>query len=202
MTRSTAIHDRVAAAILDAAADLLAEGGEPPTMSDVAEAAGVARATLYRYFPTRERLLQALTAAAIDATATRLTEADLDRVPVAEGIARIARVVAAAGSKYAALVSQFGPGNAGRGEQEQIRTMIEGLLQRGIDDGTFRDDISVAELGFLLGSMLETAARLAAEHQSGVEKAAALVTSVFLHGTGNRNDASAPDRAAGQPSKP
>lgn len=191
MTRSTAIHDRVAGAILDAAADLLAEGGEPPTMSDVADTAGVARATLYRYFPTRERLLQALTAAAIDATATRLAEADLDRVPVAEGIARIARVVAAAGSKYAALVSQFGPGNAGRDEQEQIKTMIDGLLRRGIEDGTFRGDISVGELGFLLGSLLEAAARLAAGQQSGVEKAAALVTSVFLHGTGNRTAASA-----------
>ncbi len=68
MTRSTAIHDRVAAAILDATADLLAEGGESPSMNDVAEAAGVARATLYRYFPTRERLLQALASAALNAT--------------------------------------------------------------------------------------------------------------------------------------
>jgi len=195
VTRSTAIHDRVAGAILDAAADLLAEGGEPPSMSEVAEAAGVARATLYRYFPTRERLLQDLTAAAIDATATRLAEADLDAVPVAEGIARVARVTAAAGSKYAALVSQFGPGNAGGGELEQIRTLIEGLLRRGIDDGTFRDDISVGELGFLLGSLLEAAARMAAEHQAGVEKAAALITSVFLHGTENRKDPREQDRA-------
>ena len=190
MTRSTAIHDRVAGAILDAAADLLAQGGEPPSMNDVAQAAGVARATLYRYFPTRDRLLQALTAAAIDATAARLAAADLDAVPVAEGIARVARVVAAGGSKYAALVSQFGPGNAGPGEQEQIRTMIEGLLRRGIDDGTFRGDISAGELGFLLGSLLEAAARLAAEQQAGVEKAAALITTVFLHGTANREDPS------------
>ena len=195
MTRSTAIHDRVAGAILDAAADLLAEGGEPPSMSDVAEAAGVARATLYRYFPTRERLLQDLTAAAIDATATRLAEADLDAVPVAEGIARVARVVAAAGSKYAALVSQFGPGNADLEGQQQIKTMTDALLRRGIDDGTFRDDITAGELRFLLGSLLEAAARLAAEHEAGVEKAAALITSVFLHGTENRKDPSEQDRA-------
>ena len=187
VTRSTAIHDRVAGAILDAAADLLAGGGEPPSKSEVAEAAGVARATLYRYFPTRERLLQALAAAAIDATAARLAEADLDAVPVAEGIARVARVVAAAGSKYAALVSQLGPGKVGREDPQQIKTMIQALMRRGIDDGTFRGDITADELGFLLGSLLEAAARLAAGHQAGAEKAAALVTSVFLYGTERRN---------------
>ncbi len=189
MTRSTAIHERVAGAILDAAADLLADGGEPPSMNDVAAAAGVARATLYRYFPTRERLLQDLTTSAIDVTATRLAEADLDAVPVAEGIARVARVVAASGSKYAALVSQFGRGgNTGREEQQRIKPMIDALLRRGIDDGTFRGDITADELGFLFGSLLEASARMAAEHQAGAEKAAALVTSVFLHGTQRRKE--------------
>jgi TetR/AcrR family transcriptional regulator, mexCD-oprJ operon repressor len=194
MTRSTAIQDRVAGAILDAAAGLLARGGEPPSMSEVAAAAGVARATLYRHFPTRERLLQELTATAISATATRLAEADLDAVPVTEGIARIARVVAAGGSKYAALVSQLNPADAGR-EQEQITTMIDGLLRRGIDDGTFRGDITVGELRLLLGSLLQAAARMTAEHQAGAEKAAALITTAFLHGTGNREDPSEQDQA-------
>jgi TetR/AcrR family transcriptional repressor of mexCD-oprJ operon len=194
MTRSAAIQDRVARTILDVAADLLARGGEPPSMSDVAAAAGVARATLYRYFPTRERLLQALAAYALDATATRLAEADLDTVPVAEGIARIARVVAAGGSKYAAVIGPMRTRPAGPVEQ-QIGTMIQALLRRGIDDGTFRGDLTAEELGFVLGQLLQAAARMAAEHQAGVEKAAALVTSVFLHGTENRKNATADDRA-------
>jgi TetR/AcrR family transcriptional repressor of mexCD-oprJ operon len=194
VTRSTAIHDRVAEAILDAAAGLLAKRGEPPSMSDVAEAAGMARATLYRYFPTREQLLQALTTAAINATATRLTEAGLDTVPVAEAIARIARVVAAGGSQYAAVIDRFGPDDANAVEQ-QLKTLIETLLRRGIDDGTFRDDLSVEELALLLGSLLQAAARMTAQDVAGVEKAAALVTSVFLHGTENREDATAKDRA-------
>ena len=194
MARSTAIHDRVAGAILDVAADLLAGGGEPPSMTEVAEAAGVSRATLYRYFPTREQLLQALAATALDATATRLAEAGLDTVPVAEGIARVARVVATAGSKYAAVIGTMKTRPAGPVEY-QIGTMIQALLRRGIDDGTFRGDLTIEELSFLLGSLLQAAARMAAEHQAGVEKAAALVTSLFLHGTENRGDATAGDRA-------
>ncbi len=39
MARSAAIQDRVAEAILDVAADLLARGGEPPSMADIAAAA-------------------------------------------------------------------------------------------------------------------------------------------------------------------
>ena len=186
MARSAAIQDRVAEAILDVAANLLAGDGEPPSMAAIAAAAGVGRATLYRHFPTREQLLQALTTAARDATAARLAEADLDAVPVTEAIARVARVVAAGGSKYAALIRRFGALDSAGDAEQQIDTMLRALLQRGIDDGTFRGDISAGELRFLLGSLLQAAARMAAEHQAGVEKAAALITTVFLHGTERR----------------
>jgi AcrR family transcriptional regulator len=191
MARSAAIHDRVVEAILDVTADLLAAGGEPPSMADIAAAAGVGRATLYRHFPTREQLLQALSTSAREATASRLAEADLDAVPVPEAIARVARVVAAGGSKYAALISRFGVSDYGGDAEQRIGTIIWALLQRGLADGTFRGDLTVEELGFLFGQLLTAAARMTAEHVAGVEKAAALVTSVFLHGTERRQDAAA-----------
>jgi len=39
------------------AADALIRNGKRPTVADVAEAAGISRATAYRYFPTQEMLL-------------------------------------------------------------------------------------------------------------------------------------------------
>ena len=187
MARSAAVYDRVAEVIIDAAADLLAQGGEPPTMSEVAAAAGVARATLYRHFPTREQLMQALSTSARDVTAARLAEADLDAVPVTEAIARVARVIAAGASKYAALISRFGISDYGGDAEQQIGTMISRLLQRGLDDGTLRGDLTLTELRFLFGQLLQAAARMTAERRAGVEKAAALVTTVFLQGTQSRH---------------
>jgi len=56
-------------------------------------------------------------------------------------------------------------------------------------NGTFRGDLTAQELLAPLGSLLEAAARMTARHQAGVEKAAALVTTVFLHGTANHDNA-------------
>jgi AcrR family transcriptional regulator len=188
MAKSTAVQERVAETILGVAADLLAAGGKQPSMADVAAAAGVSRATLYRYFPTREQLLQALTSAGLNEATARLAEADLDAVPVPEAIARIARVVAAAGSKYAAVADTADPDGA---VEQQIGTMIQGVLRRGINDGTLRSDLTAGELGYLLGYLLRAAGRMAADHQAGTEKAAALITTVFLHGTQNHQAATA-----------
>ncbi|WP_182905065.1 TetR/AcrR family transcriptional regulator [Microbispora sp. H13382] len=68
-------------ALLDAAREILAETGRPPTLTRVAERAGLARPSLYQYFRSSEDLLNALVedvfprwsagvAAAMDAAAT------------------------------------------------------------------------------------------------------------------------------------
>src|ERR1700683_663638 len=99
MAQAQKVRDHVSAAILDAAASVIAEHGEAASMADVAEAAGVGRATLYRYFASREDLMRALVKAAIDDASGRLVDADLENVPVPEALARLARVLVVSGFK-------------------------------------------------------------------------------------------------------
>ena len=76
-----ALQQRVATAILDGAARMFAVQGEQASMNDVAAAAGVARATVYRYFPNRQALVDELALAAVSDADTRLTAARIDEVP-------------------------------------------------------------------------------------------------------------------------
>src|SRR5438270_3909526 len=98
--------DRTSAAILDAAAHALSERGSRANMADVAAAAGVSRATLYRYFPDREALLDALASHALADASARLADAGLERAPVEEALERIVRALTAVGDRYAVLVGE------------------------------------------------------------------------------------------------
>ena len=68
---------RTRAALLDAARDLLARG-QSPKVEDAAEAAGISRATAYRYFPNQRALL---VAAHPEIEATELLGADAPADP-------------------------------------------------------------------------------------------------------------------------
>ncbi len=68
---------RTRAAIVEAAQRLQDEEGEPPTVAQVAEAAGVSRATAYRYFPTQEALVVEVADITPDVAATEAVLAEL-----------------------------------------------------------------------------------------------------------------------------
>src|SRR5215212_10366504 len=98
------LQQRVAEAILDGAAQIFALQGDQASMSDVAEAAGVARATVYRYFPNREALLDELARAAVRDLDARLASARIDAVAPEEGIARAVRALLDVGDPIVLLV--------------------------------------------------------------------------------------------------
>jgi TetR/AcrR family transcriptional regulator, mexCD-oprJ operon repressor len=177
------LRDRIAAGILDTAAAVLAGRGEPASMAEIADAAGVSRATLYRYFPTRDTLLNALAEAASAELRERIADAELDTIPVPEAIARLTRGFVLTGSKYVALAhSGHKPPDAGQTQQDLAEPVYR-LLRRGITDGTLRSDLAPEVLAQIFSSLLETAIRISGPGGTGAEKASAAIISVFLDGS-------------------
>ena len=174
-----ALQERVAAAIIAAAARALAEHGEHASMTDVAAAAADARATVYRYFPSREALLADVAKLALADAGERLASARLGEVPPEEGVSRALRALTDAGDPFIVLVR--GRVQASPDEfEDAVAQPLRHLFERGQAAGTFRDDISTAWLvEALIGLM---ASVLSAKPRLGREDTTAAIASLFLEG--------------------
>jgi AcrR family transcriptional regulator len=184
MPRNPVLRDHVAVAILEVAARILAERRDAASLAEIAEAAGVARSTLYRYFPSRDALLSALAETAGLQIAARVQEAELDVLPVPEALARLTRGLIATGGKYIALayLRPKPTDSASQPADEQISGPLLGLFRRGAADGTFRADIPAETLLALYADLLEGTIKRAAGDRSAVEPASAALLTVFLNG--------------------
>jgi AcrR family transcriptional regulator len=173
--------DRTAAAILDAAAHVFSEQGTAANLADVAAAAGVSRATLYRYYPNREALLQALAEHGLTELASRLNDAGLERATVKDGVERLARALLAVGDRHAVLVGgHYSPDEA---EAERlVYAPMRAVFERGIASGHLRQDLPADVLLELFAGTLTAAFKLTRRHQLGAEEASAAAAAVFLDG--------------------
>ncbi len=154
-------------------------------MADVAEAAGVGRATLYRHFSSREALLAALAGTALREASEHIRQAKLDAVPVEEAIARLARAFVTVGSHYMVLVREHASIDKEALERE-CHAPVQALFARGQATRELRDDLPVEWLEELFVSALLAGLSLAAERGLGVEETAASVVSLFLDGVRGR----------------
>jgi len=173
------LRERVKAAILEAAAEVLAARGEQASMSDVAAAAGVARATVYRYFPSRQVLLDELAQLAVEDAAAGLAAAGLDSVPVPEAVERAVRSLVAVGDSFIVLARE-----RVRPEPEQFEAAVAQplgrLLQRGQESGEIRSDVPASSLADALVSLVVSL--LLATPSRAPEDAVALIVSLYLEG--------------------
>ncbi|MEH1127361.1 TetR/AcrR family transcriptional regulator [Micromonospora sp. CPCC 206061] len=145
-------RSQVRDAILDTTAALVANRGLlAVTMSQIAEATGIGRATLYKYFPDVEAILSAWHERQIAAHLAQLTQI---RDQVGDPDARLRAVLEA----YA-MLSQRGHGQHDSGlvgllhrdqhvahAQQQVHGMIRDLLAEAAVAGHVRDDVPAGEL--------------------------------------------------------
>jgi AcrR family transcriptional regulator len=184
MTKGEVLRDRTAAAIIDTAAALMAGQRGAASMNEIAGAAGVSRATLYRYFPSREVLLRAIAATSIEQLAARIADANLPGIPVEEAIARLARGFIGVGSRYTALAG----GDYQRTDDHPdadalLAEPVRALFRRGVAHGSLRADLAPELLVDLFSGLIKAALQMVTGGRMGTEEAAAAVVAVFLDGT-------------------
>src|SRR5215217_6168356 len=175
--RQTTLHARVSAAIL--AATVLAERGEQASIADVAAAAGMARATVYRYFPNREALFEALGRLAIEEAGERLQAGRLEEVAVPEAFERAVRALVAAGD-YFVVVSRVSARPDQTEFERRVALPLRRLIERGQSLGEVRDDLPAS---WLMESLIGiVVSGLQTRPSLGVEDTVAGITSLFLDG--------------------
>lgn len=165
--------------VLDVARTAFAADGLSVPLDEIARRAGVGPGTLYRHFPTKEALIQAV----VHDRLCRLTDEGTalrdSPDPGAAFFAFIDRLAAEAGPKrdlFDALASagvEVGP--AVMAAVDDLRAQITHLLTRAQRAGAVRTDISSAELMALLSGIL-----FAMQPRPGTDQA--LLLSVFRDG--------------------
>jgi AcrR family transcriptional regulator len=150
--RADAVRNRQR--VLDAAELVLAREGVGAPIDDIAHEAGVGVGTVYRHFPTKEALLQAVMAQRVQALADAAREC-LDAedagatffefigswVDVATGHKALADEIADAGLDVKAATAE---------PKQQLRDALGALLARAQDAGAVRADVELEDVMILL----------------------------------------------------
>jgi AcrR family transcriptional regulator len=136
--------------LLKAAARILGTGGGDASLEAVARRAGVGIGTLYRHFPTREALFEAVYRHEVDAVAELAEQMGQESAPVdalRQWLRAIVQLVATKKGMLAALaLAADGRSDLYAYSAERLSKAIGTLLQRATKAGQIRADITPEDL--------------------------------------------------------
>lgn len=159
MMRADAQRNR--ARVLEAAEVVLARDGLGASMREIAEVAGVGVGTIYRQFPTKETLYQAIVLDRMRRLADRADELASAADPGVALFAYFTTIVEDSTVKKVLVDALVSAGIDAKAGVPDIRGAIEVLLVRAQEAGAVRGDVGMAELLALL-----SATCLAAQHNN------------------------------------
>jgi AcrR family transcriptional regulator len=156
--RADATRNR--AAILTAARRAFAELGTAAGMAEIARSAGVGVGTLYRRFPTKEALVQALLLDRLEADAEVLRSAAAGEGAAWAAFERALRFVAHAQLEDRALKQLVGGTVAETDElsaaRRQLFALAAELAARAQEEGSLRADFERGDLPLLFGGVAQS----------------------------------------------
>lgn len=141
--------------LLNAARDIFSAGGPGASLEAVAREAGVGIGTLYRHFPTREALFQAVYSREVDelvALAAQLGETAPPLEALRTWLRLAVRMIATKKGMVAALAPAIDDPAFYADKGARILAALGGLMERAAAAGTLRADVTPDEvLRMLLG---------------------------------------------------
>ena len=178
-TRRRADAERNLARIIEAATALLAVN-PAASMAEIAEASGLVRATLYRHFPTRDDLIRAMYAAALDDALKAILSVDPEQGKATDAIARVVDALLVVGDRYRILSEERRVYPELRDKEESVGAPMIALVERGQRSGELRDDMPLRWIVAALGSLVNEALRAVGREDIDRAEAGTLVTRTFL----------------------
>jgi AcrR family transcriptional regulator len=143
--------------LLAVARDVITEHGADASLRDIARRADVGLGTLYRHFPTREALLEALLRATLDDLTQRAGELETSSSPD-EALVSWFREAVAFTHSYSGIVDLMAaaiadPDSALHASCTTVRSAGARLLLRAQAEGMARADIDGTDLFALIGAL-------------------------------------------------
>jgi AcrR family transcriptional regulator len=136
--------------ILEAAKHAFTRFGASASLDDIAKQAGVGAGTLYRHFPTRDALIEAVYRSEVEKVAAAERQFAATMTPVAALRAWMLLFVDYIAAKQiiaSALNSVVGgPSKLYEGSRTQIQGAIDALVKRAIRSGDVRRDLDPSDL--------------------------------------------------------
>jgi len=167
--------------ILDAALVCFNQGPDA-TMTEIAQAAGVGRVTLYGHFKSRDEVLETLLARSLAEADAQFAELDLESGPARDAASRLMHAPWLLGryrGLYAAATKHLGAGEVRR-LHDTVFSRVRRLIGRGQDEGDFRADLPLDWLVTCVYALAHAAVSEADTGQTGRDQIADLLTESVL----------------------
>ncbi|WP_075743849.1 MULTISPECIES: TetR/AcrR family transcriptional regulator [Actinoalloteichus] len=152
---------RTQRAILSAAASVLARN-RTATLPEIAEAAGVSRTTLRRYFPDRDGLISAAVEDSVEAIEQAVADAEIEQGAPAEAMRRLVAAMVSVGDRLMFLFADpqilegHGGANGVPAPPSAPDDPVIALIERGQAEGVFDREVTPDWIQRVLWSLVYT----------------------------------------------